>query len=82
VAGATAARRPLRVEAYEWQIAALLATIKLDEPAKRRVVEALMGTAAPLDTRPFGRLEQELGPRTRQRLKACETLSETPRHTG
>lgn len=33
---------------------------KLDEPAKRRVVEALVGTAAPLDTRRIGRLEQEL----------------------
>jgi hypothetical protein len=57
---AAGSRLSFRAEVYEWQIAALLATTKLDEPAKRRVVEALMGTAAPLDTRRIGRLEQEL----------------------
>ena len=49
-----------RAEVYEWQIAALLATTKLDEPAKRRVVDALWAPPAPLDTRRIGRLEQEL----------------------
>ncbi len=47
-------------EVYEWQIAALLATAKLDEAAKRRIVAALSGSAVPADTRRIGRLEQEL----------------------
>ena len=53
-------RLSFRAEVYEWQIAALLATAKLDEAAKRRVVESILGTTAPLDTRRIGRLEQEL----------------------
>ncbi len=57
---AAGSRLSFRAEVYEWQVAALLATAKLDEPARRRVVEALTGAAAPLDTRRIGRLEQEL----------------------
>ncbi len=53
-------RTSFRAEVYEWQIAALLATAKLDEAAKRRIVAALSGTAVPADTRRIGRLEQEL----------------------
>ena len=57
---AAGSRLSFRAEVYEWQIAALLATTRLDEPAKRRLVDALMGTAAPLDTRRIGQLGQEL----------------------
>ena len=57
---AAGTRTSFRAEVYEWQIAALLATAKLDEAAKRRIVAALSGTAVPADTRRIGRLEQEL----------------------
>ena len=57
---AAGSRLSFRAEVYEWQVAALLATAKLDEEAKGRIVTALLGTAAPLDTRRIGRLEQEL----------------------
>jgi hypothetical protein len=57
---AAGTRTSFRAEIYEWQIAALLATAKLDEAAKRRIVAALSGTAVPVDTRRIGRLEQEL----------------------
>ena len=53
-------RLSFRAEVYEWQVAALLATARLDEAAKGRVVAALVGAEAPLDTRRIGRLEQEL----------------------
>ncbi|MHB8958465.1 MAG: recombinase family protein [Candidatus Limnocylindrales bacterium] len=57
---AAGSRTSFRAEVYEWQVAALLATAKLDEAAKRRIVAALSGDAAPTDTRRVGRLEQEL----------------------
>ena len=57
---AAGTRTSFRAEVYEWQIAALLATAKLDEAAKLRIVAALIGTAVPADTRRIGRLEQEL----------------------
>ena len=57
---AAGTRTNFRAEVYEWQIAALLATAKLDEAAKLRIVAALSGTAVPVDTRRIGRLEQEL----------------------
>ncbi|HEY3544573.1 MAG TPA: recombinase family protein, partial [Propionicimonas sp.] len=57
---AAGTRQSFRAEVYEWQIAALLATATLDEAVKRRVAASLLGSAAPLDTRRIGRLEQEL----------------------
>jgi hypothetical protein len=57
---AAGSRQSFRAEVYEWQIAALPATAKLDEAAKRRVAASLLGATVPLDTRRIGRLEQEL----------------------
>ncbi len=68
---AAGSRTSFRAEVYEWQIAALLATAKLDEAAKRRIVAALSGTRrarghAP-DRPPRAGAAQ---PRARQRLRA------------
>lgn len=57
---AAGSRLSFRAEVYEWQVAALLATARLDEAAKRRVVAAITEAAAPVDARRVGRLEQEL----------------------
>lgn len=57
---AAGSRTSFRAEVHEWQIGALLATAKLDDAAKRRIVDALSGDTVPTDTRRVGRLEQEL----------------------
>jgi hypothetical protein len=57
---ASGRRTSFRAEIYEWQIAALLATARLDETAKTRIVRALQGAEPLADGRRIGRLEQEL----------------------
>ena len=57
---AAGGRTSFRAEIYEWQVAALLATAKVDDAAKERIVAALSDAAAPIDSRRVGRLEQEL----------------------
>jgi predicted metal-dependent hydrolase len=53
-------RASFRAEIYEWQVAALLATARVDDAAKERIVAALSDAPAPIDSRRVGRLEQEL----------------------
>jgi hypothetical protein len=57
---ASGRRTSFRAEIYEWQIAALLATARVDETAKARIVTALQGAEPLADMRRIGRLEQEL----------------------
>ena len=57
---AAGGRTSFRAEIYEWQVAALLATAKVDDAAKERIVAALSDAPAPIDSRRVGRLEQEL----------------------
>ena len=57
---ASGLRTSFRAEIYEWQIAALFATARVDEDAKAHIVVALQGPEPLTDTRRIGRLEQEL----------------------
>ena len=57
---ASGRRTSFRAEIYEWQIAALLATARVDEAAKTRIVTALQGAEPVAEIRRIGRLEQEL----------------------
>ena len=58
--GAAGGRASFRAEIYEWQIAALVATARIDDAAKARIVAALADAPASIDHRRVGRLEQEL----------------------
>jgi hypothetical protein len=57
---AAGGRTSFRAEIYEWQIAALLATGRVDDAAKARIVNALSDAPSAIDARRIGRLEQEL----------------------
>ena len=57
---AAGSRTSFRAEVYEWQIAALMATARLDEATKSRILAALGGEEPPIDQRRISRLEAEL----------------------
>lgn len=55
---ASGRRASFRAEIYEWQVAALLATARVDGAARARIVAALEGSAPRADMRRIGRLEK------------------------
>lgn len=57
---AAGGRASFRAEIYEWQIAALLATARVDDATKARILAALADAPKSIDERRVGRLEQEL----------------------
>ena len=53
-------RTSFRAEIYEWQISALMATARLDDVTKTRILAALGGEEPPIDQRRISRLESDL----------------------